>query len=107
MIILVNMKYHDQFKHHKFLSVNQTRESPHKEWIGETANDEVVVVKYENGELYIGAGWNEIKARADLKNVAITKNQNGEIRIDKDLTLTKINEDIKLEWVLPDGFVDE
>ncbi len=104
-----NMKYADQFKHHSFLSLGQTRSAcaESKEWMGETVNDEIVVVQYKNGNLLIGTGRNEIKARNNILLVGGTKDKSGEVGVYSGLTLRKINEDLKLEWTFPVGFVED
>ncbi len=94
------------YKFHKFLSLSKTKSIPYKEWIGETVNDEIVVVNYIDGILKIGAGYNEIKARSNMDNVGTTQ-VNGQIRFDPSLTLDDINKQLKLEWVFPDGYFEE
>lgn len=100
------MKYDDQFKFHKFESINQTRNYPYKEWLGETVNDETVVVRYYNGELWIGAGRSEVKARNNMLKAGVTKDKRGVVNINN-LTLERMNQDLRLEWILPSGYIEE
>lgn len=95
------------FKHHSFLSLSKIINTPYKEWMGETKNDEIVIVKYKNGTLGIGAGWNEIEARKYMQLFGCTRNILGLAMHDNNLTIEKINKDLKLEWVLPSGYIEE
>ena len=102
-----NMKYEDQFKYHSFLSVGQTINTPYKEWVGETVNDDIVVIRYKNGDLLIGTGRSEIKARNNVLLVGGTKNSKGEVGVYENLTLNKINKYLKLEWILPATYIED
>ena len=94
------------YKFHKFLSLAKTKSIPYKEWMGETINDEIVVVNYTEGVLRIGSGYSEIKARNNMYSVGTTQ-VNGYIRFDPNLTVNEISNQLKLEWVLPDGYFEE
>ena len=94
------------YKFHSFLSLSKTKSIPYKEWVGETINDETVVVNYIDGVLKIGTGYSEIKARSNMDNVGTTQ-ANGQIRFDPNLTMADINNQLKLEWVFPDGYFEE
>lgn len=84
-----------------FDSLSQTKNTDfYKEWIGETKTNDVVVLKYTNNGIEIGSGNSEINARKDMKAVAEVK------RVGK-INVGCIVEQLKLEWRLPDDFVDE
>ena len=95
------------FKYHSFLSLSRTISFPYKEWVGETKNDEVIIIRYKEGEISIGTGWNEINAKNNIESIASSKNTSGLTIHDNGLGIERINEQLKLEWVLPVGYVDE
>ena len=84
-----------------FDSLSQTKNTDYyKEWVGETKTNDIVVLKYTANGIEIGSGNNETNARKDMKVVAEVK------RIGK-INVGRIVEQLKLEWRLPDDFVDE
>jgi hypothetical protein len=98
------------FKYHKFLSLSKIINIPYKEWIGETLNEETVIINYRNGELKIGAGYSEIKSRLNMQIVGATKNNILGFAVsmhNDNLGIETIVKELKLEWVLPDGYIDE
>lgn len=99
----------EHFKYHSFLSLSKVINMfSYKEWRGETKNNEIVIISYRDGELKIGAGWNEIKAKINMELVAMTKDMLGKLVVhDNNYNIEKINNQLKLEWILPEGFIDE
>ena len=78
-----------------------------KEWVGETNDGKVVIIKYSNLEqitntkIDLGVGASEIRARFDIKNIASSKLP------DFGMNVEKLNQQLKLEWVLPSFYIDE
>lgn len=114
-----NITYHDEFKWHSFLSLSKIRDysSPslrvgYKEWVGETAIDDVVVIQYSNLSLdkdgiMIGCGKSEIRARLNMKNIGKITSKVGQVStFYPNMTIEKINQDLALEWVLPEGYFE-
>lgn len=95
------------FKYHSFASLSKIRSIPYKEWMGETINDEIVVVNYRNGSVIVGAGFNEIKARQNMELVCETRNQTGALVHNNTITINDINEMMKLEWKIPADYIEE
>jgi hypothetical protein len=84
-----------------FVSLNQTKSFPYKEWVGETSTDEIVVLLYKEGEVHMGTGYSEIKARSKIERIAAASGH------DENMNLTKMNKQLELEWVLPEGYFEE
>lgn len=102
-----NLQYLDHFKFHYFLSISKIKNVPYKEWVGETKNDEIVIINYREGTVIIGTGYNEIKARQDMRAVCETRDQLGLLRHDNGMNIYKMNDLLKLEWKFPEGYVEE
>ena len=100
----------DQYRWFAFLSLSKIRDSyfpllgtvgmVYKEWVGET-DKEVVVIRYTNAGIDIGFGRSEYRARMNITNIGKS------ILSDPSMNIQKINEQLKLEWVLPDLYIDE
>ena len=100
----------DQYRWFVFLSLSKIRDSyfptlgtigmVYKEWVGET-DKEVVVIRYTNAGIDIGVGRSELRARMDITNIGKS------ILPDPNMNIEKINEQLKLEWVLPSFYIDE
>ncbi len=97
----------DRFRFHHFLSLSKTRNMPYKEWQGETKNDEIVIVNYKEGVVIIGAGYNEIKARQNMFALCETRDKLGLLRHDNRIDIYNVNDLLKLEWVFPEGYLEE
>jgi len=97
----------DRFRFHHFLSLSKTRNMPYKEWQGETKNDEIVIVNYKEGVVIIGAGYNEIKARQNMFALCETRDKLGFLRHDNRIDIYNVNDLLKLEWVFPEGYLEE
>jgi len=97
----------DYYKFHCFLSLSKIKNIPYKEWLGETLNDETVVINYRNGSVIIGAGFNEIKARQNMALVCETRDKAGALIHNNSVVINDINDMLKLEWKIPDGYVEE
>lgn len=102
-----DFKYIDLFKFHHFLSISKIKNVPYKEWVGETKNDEIVIINYKEGTIIIGSGYNEIKARQDMRAVCETKDQLGLLRHDGGMDIYRVDSMLKLEWVFPEGYIEE
>ena len=85
------MKYEDKFKFHSFVSIQKTRNFPFQEWVGETKNDEIVIINYKENKLSIGTGNNELKARMNFELVGKT------IVPNVSMTVERMNNELKLE----------
>ena len=78
-----------------------------KEWVGETKDDKIIVIKYSNLEqlintkIDVGIGASEIRARSNITNIASSKLP------DFGMNVGKLSEQLKLEWVLPSFYIDE
>lgn len=93
-------RYH-LFKYFTFESMSKIKDIlGYKEWIGET-DDDVVVIIYKAGVLNVGVGDSEIKARCSIEVVGQSQAP------DVNINLAKINDQLKLEWILPKGYLDE
>ena len=103
------MRYEDKFKFHSFVSIQKTRNFPFQEWVGETKNDEIIIINYKENNLFVGAGNNEINARKNLEIVGKTEIMaaNTTLTSNVNITLEKINSELKLEWVFPSGMIEE
>ena len=97
----------DRFRFHHFLSLSKTKNMPYKEWQGETKNDEIVIVNYKEGVVIIGAGYNEIKARQNMFALCETRDKLGFLRHDNRIDIYNVNDLLKLEWVFPEGYLEE
>lgn len=97
----------DYFKFHHFLSLSKIKNIPYKEWLGETLNDETVIINYRNGSVIVGAGFNEIKARQNMELICETRNQSGVLVHHGNITINDINDMVKLEWKIPDSYIEE
>lgn len=102
-----DFKYIDLFRFHHFLSISKIKNVPYKEWVGETKNDEIVIINYKQGSVIIGAGENEIKARQNMRAICETRDTLGLLRHDLGMDIYKVNDMLKLEWVFPDGYLEE
>ncbi|MEK6882449.1 MAG: hypothetical protein AABY22_22705 [Nanoarchaeota archaeon] len=102
-----SIEYLDYFRFHNFLSFCKIKNIPYKEWMGETKNDEIVIINYREGIVIIGAGYNEIKARQNMRALCETRDMLGLLRHDDNVNIHKIDNMLKLEWVLPEGYIDE
>jgi len=89
------------------LSLSKTKNMPYKEWQGETKNDEIVIVNYKEGVVIIGAGYNEIKARQNMFALCETRDKLGFLRHDNRIDIYNVNDLLKLEWVFPEGYLEE
>lgn len=101
--------YQDKFRWFYFVSLSKTldlgdpfRGVGCKEWVGDTKTDEIVVIRYSSAEgLMIGIGYSELKARINLEPIAKT------LTHDFSMNIERMNSGLKLEWRLPDTFIDE
>jgi hypothetical protein len=99
------MNHTEQFKYHSFVSLSEVKTEKGKEWRGETKNDEIVIIKYQDGKLSIGAGWSEDSAKNNVLDMAESIGGKGRME-DKNLRLEKVNEDLGLCWELPVGYIE-
>ena len=103
-----NLQRMEYFKYHSFTALSKIKNMLlYKEWLGETKNDEIVIISYKNGELRVGAGWSEIKARQNMELVCETRDINGVLVYHNNITINHINEIMQLEWKIPDDYIDE
>ena len=101
--------YQDKFRWFYFVSLSKTLdfEDPtsgvgRKEWVGDTKTNEIVVIRYTSANgLMIGIGFSELKARINLEPVARNPSY------DPSMTIERVNSCLRLEWRLPDYFIDE
>ncbi len=103
-------KFGDEYRWFTFLSLSKIRDTyfptlgtigmVYKEWIGET-DKEIIVIRYTNAGIDIGVGRSEYLARMNVTNIGKS------VLPDPNINMQKINEQLKLEWVLPGFYIDE